>query len=394
MNWNKLGRIGLTLFMLGPCQRLALAAHPPGLYLQEGILQKDGQPYVGIGANYFSLFSRLLQHPQDPSSFTNLAALARARVPFVRFMCGGFWPSEQRLYLTNREAFLQRLDTVVRCAETNGVGLIPSLFWYLPTVPDLVGEPMDQYGNPESKTIALIRRYTQDIVQRYQDSPALWGWEFGNEYDLDCDLPNASQHRPPVVPSLGTATNRTERDELKLTHLRMAFAAFAETVRRFDSNRIILSGNAIPRASAWHNAREKKWTADTAAQFGEMLLRDNPDPMNLLTIHLYPQTEGRYSGGASTLDGALALTCQYAAQAGKPLFLGEFGVPRKLGTRAQQEATFQELLDAIVHHRVPLSAFWVFDFGSQDQDWNVSFQNDRAWMISRVTQANDRLHGK
>ena len=52
-----------------------------------------------------------------PSS-TNLAALAKAKIPFVRFMCGGFWPSEQRLYLTNREVFFERLDRVVRCAES------------------------------------------------------------------------------------------------------------------------------------------------------------------------------------------------------------------------------------------------------------------------------------
>ena len=388
---RSLGWASLALLIFGLCQRPALAANPPGLYVQDGILKKDGLPYLGIGANYFSLFSRLLDHPQDPSSFTNLAALAHARIPFVRFMCGGFWPSEQRLYLTNREAFLQRLDRVVRCAETNGVGLIPSLFWFLPTVPDLVGESVDQYGNPESKTLGLLRRYTEDLVQRYKDSPALWGWEFGNEYNLDCDLPNAAEHRPPVVPGLGTAPRRTERDELKFTQLRSAFAAFAETARRFDSTRIIVSGNAIPRASAWHNVREKKWTADTAAQFGEMLIRDNPDPMNLLTIHLYPETGGRYSGGAATLGATLGLASQYATQSGKPLFLGEFGVPHKLGTRPQQQAVFQELLDGIVKHRVPLSAFWVFDFGGQDKDWNVSFQNDRAWMIALVTKANERL---
>ena len=42
---------------------------------------------------------------------------------------------------------------------------------------------------------------------------------------------------------------------------------------------------------------------------------------------------------------------------------------------------------------VPLAAFWVFDLDSQNQDWNVSFHNDRAWMVERVTQANARLCG-
>ncbi len=382
----------LALCFIGACCVGTARAASPGLSVQNGVLSKDGQPYHGIGANYFSLAGRVLKKPNDTSSLSNLTVLAQARIPFVRFMCGGFWPVEQQLYLTNREAFLQRLDLVVRCAETNGIGLIPSLFWNSSTTPDLVGEPMDQYGNPESKTIALIRRYTEDLVRRYQASPAIWGWEFGNEYNLGCDLPNAAQHRPAVVPKLGTATARTERDELKFTQVRVAFVAFAETVRKFDKTRAIFSGNSIPRASAWHNVKEKKWTADTEAQFAEMLRRDNPDPINALSVHLYPELKGGYSGGGvKTIAEAVAVANKHARQAGKPLSIGEFGAARQIGSREQQEAVFAEFLDAIVKERVPLAAFWVFDLSSQDKDWNVTFGNDRAWMIEAVAKANTRL---
>ncbi len=364
---------------------------PRGLCVRDGVLLWAGRPYRGVGANYFSLFARLLRNPADTSSLTNLAALAHARIPFVRFMCGGFWPVEQQLYLTNRAAFFQRLDRVVRCAETNGVGLIPSLFWNVATVPDLVGEHLDAYGDPHSQTIAFVRRYTADLVQRYRDSPAIWGWEFGNEYNLACDLPNASEHRPPIVPALGTATQRTPRDELKFTQLRVALIAFDETVRQFDRTRILLSGNAVPRASAWHNLHDQSWTADTAAQFGEILLRDNPDPMDTLTVHLYPETDGVYSGGATSIGDAVGAANGFARRTGKPLFLGEFGAGPQLGARARQQAVFAELLDAIIRHRVPLAAFWVFDYAEQDRDWNVTFGNDRAWMLDLIVQANDRL---
>ena len=372
---------------------LPAVAAAPGLSVENGVLLKDEQPFHGIGANYFSLFSRLLQNPSDTSSLTNLATLAQARIPFVRFMGGGFWPVEQRLYLTNRADFFRRLDQVVRCAETNGIGLIPSLFWNAATVPDLVGERLDEYGNPDSKTIAFIRRYTAEVVQRYHDSPAIWGWEFGNEYNLACDLPNASEHRPPVWPTLGTAKARTERDELKFAQVRVAVVAFAETVRQFDKTRIIVSGNSIPRSSAWHNVQEKQWTPDTAVQFEEILRRDNPDPINAISVHLYPERQGGYSGGATNIAGAVSAANRCATQAGRPLFLGEFGVAQQLGPRAQQEAVFAEFLDAIVEQGVPLAAFWVFDLDSQEQDWNVSFHNDRAWMIDLVGKANARLRG-
>ena len=79
---------------------LAAQAAPPGLTVQDGVLLKDGRPYCGIGANYFSLFQRVLAKPDDASGCSNLTALARAGIPFVRFMCTGFWPVDQQLYLT------------------------------------------------------------------------------------------------------------------------------------------------------------------------------------------------------------------------------------------------------------------------------------------------------
>lgn len=369
------------------------APPPPGLYVRDGVLMKDGRPYCGVGANYFSLFSRMLKDPADTSSLDNLKALAKARIPFVRFMCGGFWPAEHQLYLTDREAYFRRLDLVVRAAETEGIGLVPSLFWHYATVPDLVGEPVDQLGNPDSQSIAFIRRYTAEVVERYKGSPAIWAWECGNEYNLPADLPNAAEHRPPCQPQLGTPKERTARDDLKAAHVATAFAAFAQTARRIDPVRLIVSGNAIPRASAWHNGRENTWTPDTEEQFAEILLRDNPDPMNAISIHLYPNAKNAYSGGARSIDEAVGLAMKHAARAGKPLFLGEFGADRKLGGRAEQQAAFEELLRAIEKHRVPLAAFWVFDFPSQNEDWNVTFTNDRAFMIERVSELN-RKRGK
>lgn len=370
------------------------AAIPPGLYVQGGVLMKDGRPYRGIGANYFSLFSRLLKDPADTSSLEGLKALGRAGVPFVRFMCGGFWPADHKLYLADREAYFKRLDLVVRCAEENKVGLIPSLFWLASTAPDIAGEPLDQLGNPESKSIALVRRYTAEVVERYKNSPAIWGWEFGNEYNLGADLPNAAAHRPPAWPNLGTPAERTERDELKFAHVRTAMVAFAETVRKIDPSRVIFSGNSIPRVSAWHNFHEKSWTADTEAQFGEILLRDNPDPVSAVTIHLYRDAKGKYPGGAASIDEAIALAARFAARAGKPLFIGEFGAERATGPREAQQALFEEFLRAIEKHRVPLAAFWVFDLAGQDKDWNVTFGSDRAFMIELVSKANERLRAE
>ncbi|NLC57963.1 MAG: glycoside hydrolase family 5 protein [Armatimonadetes bacterium] len=358
------------------------AAEPPGLSVRaDGVLVKEGRPYRGIGVNYFDLFYRTLLKPGDTSYEEGLKALAARKIPFARFMCSGFWPSENRLYQQDKEAYFQRLDAVVRAAEKHGIGLIPSLFWNLSTVPDLVGEPCDQWGNPESKTHAWMRAYTREVVTRYRESPAIWGWEFGNEYNLSADLPNAAEWRPAVHPELGTPASRSRRDELTHDMIRTAFAAFAKTVRQHDPHRIVLTGNAFPRPSAWHQRQEKSWTTDTPEQYREMLLGDNPDPHNTLSVHAYQEDVKR-----------IAATQQIAVAAKKPLFVGEFGVPGARTPAAERQ--FRELLATIEREGVPLAALWVYDFSGQDADWNVTATNGRAYQLEAVAEANARLRGE
>lgn len=364
------------------------AAPPPALYVENGVLMKNGAPYVGVGVNYFDLFSRILARPDDSSSLTNLARLGKAGIPFVRFMCGGYWPSDQKIYLTNQAAFFERLDSVVRAAEADGVGLIPSLFWFSATVPDLMGEHLDQLGNPDSKSIQFVRDYTTAMVRRYHDSPAIWGWEFGNEYTLDCDLPNAAEHRPPVVPELGTAMKRDERDQLRFELLRVALQAFGQAVRNLDSTRPIFTGNAVPRASAWHHVHDKSWVSDSSSQFGEILLRDNPDPADTITIHLYPEKSQIYPGGATSIDAFLQLAAQFADKAKKPLFLGEFGSSRQTGSAKMQLEDCRQFLDSIRKYRIPLAAFWVYDYPAQSSDFNVHFDGENAVILEWIARVN------
>ncbi len=365
----------------------AMSRRLPGLTVHEGQLLLEGQPYSGIGANYFSLFYRTLKDPSDKSYEDGLRQLSEAQIPFVRFMACGFWPVDWDLYLRDRETHFERLDRVVESAERAGIGLIPSLFWYMPTVPDIVGEPIDQLGNPNSKTVAFIRQYTREVVLRYRNSPAIWGWEFGNEYNLHADLPNASEHRPRIVPPLKTALKRTERDELSSEAMLTAFAQFATTVRKYDKHRIVITGNSIPRPSAYHNTKEMSWKKDSREQFEEILLRDNPDPFDVISVHVY-----RNSGQANTesITELVRTVRNVSASAKKPLFIGEFGAPMTLG-EDKERSQFLELVKAIEANNVPLSAFWVFDHAGQDKVWNVTFDNTRSYMLKLVSDANQRM---
>ena len=344
----------------------------------EGRLLKEDKPYRAIGVNYFDAFLRTLHEPPDESYDAGFAALAAQKIPFVRFCAIGFWPCDLALYRTNAPAYFQRLDGVIRSAERHGVGLIPSLFWTPATVPDLVGEPCDQWGNAASQTQAFMRRYVREVVIRYHQSPAIWGWEFGNEYNLACDLPNAATHRPKVAPRLGTPTTRSAHDELITDILRVALVQFAAEVRRYDPLRFITSGHSMPRPAAWHMLHERSWRLDSPEQFAEVLEWQHPDPVNVVCIHAYLEALA-----------AIPQAAKVAAHLKKPLFIGEFQLPDSLAPAAEQQ--FKDVLALIENSGVALAAVWDYDCVHADREWNVTPTNGRAYQLKAIAAANERL---
>lgn len=348
----------------------------PGLSVSEaGVLLRGGRPYHGIGVNYFNCFLRTLADGADVSYDDGFRILATYRIPFVRFSATGFWPRDMKLYQTDREAYFRRLDGVVRSAEKHGVGLIPSLFWYYGCVPDLVGEPMSAWGDPKSRTHAFLRDYTRQVVGRYHRSPAVWAWEFGNEHNLACDLPNAAQHRPKVVKQLGTALTRSQKDDLTHDMLATALVAFGAEVRRIDRHRPICSGDAIPRPSAWHNRQERTWTKDRPEQFAAMLRLTAPAPVDLVSVHCYGDSLGRIPEAAAV-----------ARQLGKPLFVGEFQVADL--DRPEARDAFRKVLNTLGAAHVPLAAMWVFDYPPQSDRYSVTATNDRGWQLELIRDWN------
>jgi len=353
--------------------------NPPSVLSSDGSgeLRKDGRPFRAIGVNYFSCFYRTLLNGEDTSYEQGFELLAREGIPFVRFAATGFWPKDMALYRTDREEYFRRFDAVVASAEKHGIGLIPSLFWYYACVPDLVGEPMDQWGNPASKVHEWMREYVREAVTRYRDSPAIWAWEMGNEFGLQASLPNAAAHRAPIWANQETATNRSERDDLSFDMLRVAYTEFGKAVREHDQKRVIFTGDSLPRPAAWHMEKEGSWTPDNERQFRHMLRSLNPDPIDAISVHAYGEDTER-----------VAWSVRAAKSMKKPLFIGEFGVP---GTGPEVEKEFRRMLRIIEESDVPLAALWVFDLPSQNADYNVTAGNERFYQLREVAEANARL---
>ncbi|MBI4556357.1 MAG: cellulase family glycosylhydrolase [Candidatus Hydrogenedentes bacterium] len=367
---------------------------PPGLTIgKKGTVLKDGLPYRAIGINYFSAFSRRLQNPDDTSYRQGFADLAKRGISFVRFMACGYWPVDWKLYQSNKEAYFKLLDDVVRAAEETGIGLIPSLFWYPAGISDLVREPRNQWGNPSSKTLAFMRQYTQEMVERYKDSSAIWVWEFGNEFSLDADL-YSPEHRPPIVPDLGTATSRSDADDLTHEMVVTAYREFAKEVRKYDPSRLVTTGASLPRPSAEHLRRERKWIADSEKEFSRNLVDITPDPMNMTSVHIYPMDrQGRFDPKDTPYDQIVRLCMETTERNGKALFVGEFGAADKPEDGGPERARreFLAQLTALERGEVPLAALWVYDLEQQEDFINITPTNHRKYMLEALMHANRRI---
>mgnify|MGYP001219923020 FL=1 len=367
----------------------------PALTIGEGgVVLRDGKPYRGIGINFFSAFSRFMLDETDRSYREGFAELARRKIPFIRFMCGGFWPKDWRLYRENPNEYFRRLDLFVQDAEQAGIGLIPSLCWYSPCIPDIVGEPRSAWGNPESKTIAFMRAYVGQVISRYVRSPAIWAWELGNEYSLDADLPNAADHRPWVHVELGTPPERSAADDLTHDMVATACREFAAAVRKSDGFRPVTSGHSLPRPAAEHLRNRRSWEPDSAEQFRKNLIDINPDPINLISVHIYPfDKEKRFGHENASYTDILRECMRAASSAGKGLFVGEFGAeddpkhPDPDMPRKEVEA----MIAAIEATGVPLAAIWNYDLPAQEQSINITPTNKRAYLLDLLKEANDRL---
>lgn len=353
----------------------------------------DPNTLRGVGINYFDVFSRLLKNPDPAGIESGLDELARRKIPFIRFMCGAFWPSEWTLYREDRAEWFRRMDLVFRAAEARGIGLVPSLCWFSACVPDLMDEPRSAWGDPESKTIAFMRDYVTGVVTRYKDSPALWAWEFGNEYSLEADLPNAAEHRPWVNVPLGTRPARGPEDDMTHDMIVTACREFAKAVRAVDPVHPVTTGHSLPRPTAEH-FRRGETGQDSPEELVKNLLDATPDPNNLISVHVYPFDQQRRFGQEHTSYEEILRLCMDAArQSGKGLFIGEFGAPdtEKDGGPEAARKEFLAQLAAIEKTGVTLAALWVYDFPWQESFVNISPANHRAWMLDELEAANARM---
>ena len=382
----------------------------PGLAVVNGTLYKAGMAYRGVGINYCDLFQSMIEFPEyagqaEYRTLEGLRFLGEQGIPFVRFWACGFWPSNWDLYFNDKEEWFSRMDLLVATAEEANVGLIPSLFWRWETYPELMNEYRDEWGNPASAVRQFMTNYVHEVVGRYKDSPAIWGWEFCNELNLGCDLPNweafAGTNTLGYGYNLGVEGKSTEfdpRNKMTYAIAESAFNAFSQEVRKLDTHRFITTGNSGARVYAWHNRMENGWTTDTYAQakeaFGWM---QPPASIDMASIHFYTMSDSNPSyAGATGVSNVLARYREFCSDQNQAMFVGEYSsFWDKAYDVDAQRADEEALLDAIVGSGADLAAPWTFDYTyNRTTVGIVREDNDYTWVLDLVREYDAKMRGE
>jgi hypothetical protein len=357
--------------------------HRPGLYLENGEVMHEGKPFYGIGVNYFGAFLNEYQRPEEGELLKILSLLKEHGIEYMRVCFGGFWPTDYRAMLEDEDHYWEVMDRVVAAAEEFDIGIIPCFFWNPGGINDYFGEPRKAWAKEGSATRRFMKDYVIKVISRYKESPAMWMWEFSNEFNLQLDLPNRRELRegskPPI--QLGCRIRPTEEDDLMSDFAVEIMEYFAKLCRSYDVyDRMITSGNSEPRPTQYQQRVFDRWPdrPDTRLEMAKTLEWHNPTPMDCVSIHSYELLK-RFPGTES-YEGLFRAFKEESARLGRALFVGEFSGLNKKDSL--------DTIDAIVKTKVPLSAVWAIGLVEYSLDRDPE---TRAEVLKRISEANKAL---
>ena len=354
-------------------------------------LDNSGTMYLGeskvymAGANMYDLFTQCWSDGNASTKAKAALDLAKANnVKVLRFNCGAYGYEWVKHVNDNADAMLQLMKEIAAYAEDLGIGLIPSFFWCYNDIPDYVDEPINRWGTSGSKTRMYMVTYTTAVVNALKGYQSIFGWEFGNEFNLSCDLGKYAASNHPALPKNSTRSSRTSEDDLTLSQLNAAITEFTSTINGLDiSARLIGSGNAAPRAeqySLYVNGGWDQW--DTNAEY--KTVTKVMTPCNTISEHIYFTTR-KYSGGTYSIANYFTRALQTASSLGKGFYVGEWGWGSDSAQSDYENKNYYTTIaNAMVNAGVQLSLLWNFNSVEGAVEYSFSTGTSRGQMLLSI----------
>lgn len=346
---------------------------------------EDGSMMLGTeklylsGVDCYNLFNQCVSDNfSAEKAKETLDILAENNIGVVRFNCGGYDYKFLDNYFNQKEAYLNLLKEIASYAQQLEIGLIPSLFWLHNAVPDYYDEPIRYWGKANSQTIAFLKEYTTSIVSALKEYKAIFAWEFGNEFNLACDLPNAAEHMP-SLPSGSSRSSRTAEDYLSASDMGYALLQFSAAVLNVDkSGRMITTGNATLRPSQYHQLNYGSWEQDTEEQFSTMLATFAPTGVNAISEHVYFTSQTTF-GRELSLAEYLEYMINTAKTMKKAYYIGEWG-----GGNNSEVEYYRGIGNAFVDAGVQLVLLWNFNLTEGSVESSFSGQSERGKALLKI----------
>lgn len=336
--------------------------------------------------------SRLGDNPQgyksgDYEEYFRL--LSQYKIPFVRLTFGGFHETAYNIFdkSDNHEEYFDCADKIVRAAEKNNVGLIVDFFWYIPTEPYHSGEHVVDLANPDSQSIKYQEMFVKAIINRYKTSPAIWGYEVGNEYNLAADLSNNVFH-------FTISDGNEVKNHITTNELSEYYKIISNIIRREDPTRFITTGDALVRDAAYslyqvtkdiNYSNHTSWTTAAlgwdytgADDYKTMIKKFNVGEINVISTHIYKDAE--------SMSNYISMYEDVARELKKPIYIGEFGGPYTL---EDVENLFSSEIATIKNSSVQLSSPWLCDSAGRFLTESEFFiESKKDFYLSKIREYN------
>uniref|UniRef100_A0A9X9ZA85 Glycoside Hydrolase Family 5 Endo-mannanase n=2 Tax=metagenome TaxID=256318 RepID=A0A9X9ZA85_9ZZZZ len=277
----------------------------PRMYLGEKLL------YV-TGVNCYNLFVQSFESDGDlglTSIRKTVDVLVEEKVPIVRFSCSPYSSGQFHFYHDNESKYLATLDSLAAICDRNHIAIIPSIFWNTDAVPEYCKEEFGKWGDKSSETYKYMLDYTEAVVNTLKGHKSVVAWEFGNEFNLQADIPHNYR--------------------ISANDVSVAYQGFADKVAELDpEHRLIASGNSVMRDAQYNLLHNGSWTADTFQQYIDITSIFTPGKMNGMSEHNYEEARTFSDLGKLGRSEQVIKAKSAAAALGKVYYVGEFTGPK------------------------------------------------------------------
>lgn len=284
-------------------------------------------------------------------------------------------------------------DKIVRAAEKYNIGIIIDFFWLHTRVPTRNGEYFADLANPNSKTFQYQVKFVNAIINRYKNSPAIWGYEIGNEYNLNMDYYDAGTDNP--------------KKYITTNELGEYYKNISNKISEADSTRLITTGDSMIRKEAYslyqvtkdiYYSNHKAWSAGskgtsftTFDDYKSMIKKLNGGSINTISLHFYEQDSFKPSGLGGTID----VYMEQAKKKNQAVYLGEFGGGFTSESDAREK--FDKEMASIQKRGLQLSSPWLstsdgYFMAQNDRSTQFYYESLRDYFLGKIKEYNSQYN--